>query len=279
MHESFLRYRHYRWLKISTGILVGAVVLYLRDPASDRRGGTPAGYALGTVSALLVLWLPWFGVRKRQYDARGPDLRGWLSAHVYLGGLLLLLVPLHAAFRFGPNLHTTSAMLLAAVIVSGLVGAVVYTVVPDRMTRNRSGQKLDALLEQIADVDAECNLLAATLPTPVAGAVAANIAETRIGGGLVVQLTGYLARCPTTEALRVVRVHSEEATDGARELRERLARLLERLVVKRTVLARIRRDVQLKALLDVWLVLHVPLAIATVVAVAAHVFVVLFYYR
>ena len=56
-----------------------------------------------------------------------------------------------------------------------------------------------------------------------------------------------------------------------------LARLLERLAIKQSLLGRVRRDVRLKALLDTWLVIHVPLALATVAAVAVHVFVVFYY--
>jgi hypothetical protein len=52
------------------------------------------------------------------------------------------------------------------------------------------------------------------------------------------------------------------------------------LLLRRKValLAVVRRDVRYRALLDVWLWLHVPLAVATLAAVAVHIFVV-FYYR
>ena len=54
--------------------------------------------------------------------------------------------------------------------------------------------------------------------------------------------------------------------------------LIEDLSIKRRLVMRIRRDIRYKAFLDTWLVLHVPLAFASVALVAVHVFVV-FYFR
>ena len=51
--------------------------------------------------------------------------------------------------------------------------------------------------------------------------------------------------------------------------------LLER---KESALARIRRHVQLKALLEIWLYVHVPLTFALIAALFAHVIVVFFYW-
>src|SRR6478736_3963368 len=59
------------------------------EPSTKPYGGSALGYALGTVAALLVLWLLWFGVRKRLYRSTLGSVQGWLSAHVYLGTALL----------------------------------------------------------------------------------------------------------------------------------------------------------------------------------------------
>ena len=37
------------------------------QPAGGHNGGTWLGYTLGTIGALLILWLMLFGVRKRRY--------------------------------------------------------------------------------------------------------------------------------------------------------------------------------------------------------------------
>lgn len=276
MHDSYLRYRNGRWAKGAAGLLALALVVYIANPAATHRNGdTPAGYGLGIAAAALMLWLTWFGARKRRYVPGGAPLRGWLSAHVYLGATLLLLVPLHCAFRFGWNLHTAAYVIMSAVVVSGLVGVAIYALVPERMTQNRPGERLAALFEQVGAFDADCVASAATLPTHIAAAVAHAIDATRVGGSAWRQVFGGDPCGPTTHALTIVQsalTRDTRATDLPM-----LQHLLETLAAKRTVLLRLQRDIRLKALLDVWLVLHVPLAFASLAAVAAHVAVVLYY--
>jgi len=274
--RSFLGYKTFRYAKLLGLVLVLSIGGYLVDePMGGPSGGSVLGYALGGASAALILWLLWFGVRKRQYDARGAPLQGWLSAHVYLGLALLVLVPLHSGFQFGWNVHTLAFALMAATVVTGLVGIVAYATVPTPMTLNRPGVKLEALLQEVADVDFECRQAAGALPDFFAQAVSVAIDETTIGGGLWTQLRGAPRSCGTTRALEAIQDHDEDMdAQGSQNAR----RLLELLTLKRALLVRVRRDLRFQAFLDLWLLLHVPLAFATVAAVAVHVFVV-FYYR
>jgi hypothetical protein len=274
-HESFLRYRSFRWLKVAVLLVVASVAAYLWDnPLGGRRGDTPVGYALGTLSALLMLWLTSFGVRKRRYHSAGAPLRGWLSAHVYLGTTLVVLVPLHCAFQFGWNVHTLAYVLMIGAIATGLVGLVFYGSVPEQITQNRPGEKLSSLIRQVSEIDADCLRLAGEMPDVFAGAVTIAIDQTRIGGGLVAQLRGRDPRCGTARALAIVQQHAREVRGP---MRAQVDQLLESLSRKDALLARIRHDVQLKSLLDLWLIAHVPLAIAALAAVAVHVFVVFYW--
>jgi hypothetical protein len=276
VYEPFLRYRGYRWLKISVLLIVVASASYLATPAAQRNGGSPVGYALGMTSAALMLWLAWFGIRKRSYAAAGAPLRGWLSAHVYLGGALIVLVPLHSAFRLGWNVHGLAAMMTVLTILSGLIGVVLYVSVPARMTQNRPGQKLMALFEQVGALDGACKTLAAGLPTAIAQAIDASIESTRVGGGVLRQLAGADPSGPTVRALVVVQRAQDAGRSGG--VTETLQKLRANLTRKQIVLRRISRDLRLKALLDVWLVLHVPLGLSALALVAIHV-VAVFYYR
>ena len=69
------------------------------QPAVKPYGGTWLGYTLGSIGALLVLWLMWFGVRKRRYSSNAGTVQGWLSAHVYLGTSLLVIATLHTGWK------------------------------------------------------------------------------------------------------------------------------------------------------------------------------------
>src|SRR6478752_8022039 len=82
-HESILNHAGSRWLWISVALSAVSLLAYaLHSPAVPPNGGTWLGYTLGTIAGLLILWLMFFGVRKRSYSGTS-NLRGWLSAHVY----------------------------------------------------------------------------------------------------------------------------------------------------------------------------------------------------
>lgn len=275
--RSFLSYQRYRYLKVTLVALALAVALYLlHQPPGGPSGGSWLGYSYGAIATGLVLWLTWFGMRKRSYRSAGAPVQGWLSAHVYLGAALLLLVPLHSGFQFGWNVHTLAYALMCGVILSGMVGVYMYASVPAAMTRNRPGQKLEALFQQIADVDSELKSLAGGLPDHFANAVASSIDGTRIGGNLLQQLRTRGSDSPTRLALSAIRRFSQQTRDPAQ--RGDARRLVELLSLKETQLRRIRRDLRYKALLDLWLLVHVPLTVATLAAVAVHVFVVFYYW-
>jgi hypothetical protein len=274
--RSFLIYRRYRYLRVSllfTALAIGAYAYH--DPVGGPSGGSWLGYSLGAMATLTILWLMWFGVRRRRYHSTGAPLQGWLSAHVYLGTILLWVVPLHSGFQFDWNVHTLAYALMVGAILSGAVGILFYGIVPTPMTRNRSGEKLEAILEEIADLDAECRLLAVELPDTFAQAVALAVDETRIGGSFLRQLAGRDEECGTTRALEIIR---DPDVDLDSSEREQARRLLALLSLKQVLLARARVDLRYKALLELWLLVHVPLAFATVAAVGVHVFIVFYYW-
>ncbi len=126
-HRTVLEYKRYRYLKMAILVVVASIIAYVWQAAPvGRYGGTLVGYALGIVAAGLVLWLMWFGVRKRQYKASLTTLVGWLSAHIYLGATLIVIATLHASFQVGWNVHTLAYVLLLAVIASGFFGLYAY---------------------------------------------------------------------------------------------------------------------------------------------------------
>ncbi|MGH7805096.1 MAG: hypothetical protein ACREQJ_12165 [Candidatus Binatia bacterium] len=273
MHESYLRHRNGLYLKLALIALAASIVAYVATrPVGGGNGGTPTGYALGGVSAALVVWLMWLGIRKRTYQAGGVMLREWLSGHVYFGLLLLALVPLHAGFQFGWNVHTLAYALMCVVIVSGAVGVGLYGAVPSQITENRSGEKLASLMEGVETLDADCRAAVASLPDTFAQAVSESIEGTRIGGSITQQLRGRSSA--TRFALARVRA---AALEGDPADREQVRKLVGLLALKQEMIERIERDVRLKALLDLWLLIHIPVAFATVAAVVAHVWIVFFY--
>jgi hypothetical protein len=276
MNESIVVFGRFRFLKWALVLVVLAVIAYLwHHPLVAPNGGTWLGYTLGILSFVIVLWLMYFGIRKRTYGPGHVKLEAWLSAHVYLGLSLVVLATLHTGFKFGWNVHTLAYVLMLVVIASGAFGLYAYLRYPRLMTMNRRGATLDAMLAQIAEVDRECRQVGMPLGDEINRALLDASQHTAIGGGLIRQLSGHDPNCPTEAALRRVEALAN-ASQGERasELRQ-LVTLLTRKV---SLLQRARRDVQLTALMKIWVFVHVPISFALLAALIAHIVSVFFYW-
>jgi hypothetical protein len=274
-HESFLGHRRYRYLKLSLLLVAGSIAAYAyRTPPGGHNGGTWLGYTLGTIGALLIVWLMLFGIRKRRYGPGAFSLKGWLSAHVYLGLALVVVATLHAGFEVGLNIHTLAYVLMLLVILSGIYGMVGYAALPQRMTENRASQTLNEMLGEIAAIDERCSKLAVGLSDEFVEAVRTSQRETRLGGSAWRLLSGRDPRCGTTRALAQVQRLAIDRTGYS----DQPSQLVAALSRKASLLRRARRDLRYKALMDVWLHVHVPLSFALLAALVAHVVSVFFYW-
>ena len=275
-HESFLEYRRFRWLKLGIGLsILSLLPFFVMAPPAGHNGGTWLGYTLGTIGALLILWLMWLGIRKRRYGPGNWSLKGWLSAHVYLGLALIVVATLHTGFEFGWNIHTLAYALMILVILSGIAGLFVYVRVPTLMTGNRRSQSLDAMAEQIVEIDGEAANVALGLSDEFADLVRMSQNETRIGGSFRRIVTARDPNCGTARAIA-------RARDLARNLdprtAQRAAELVQTLGRKQELVQRARRDLRYKALMDLWLYIHVPLSFARLITLTAHIIAVFFYW-
>ena len=275
MHESVIVYRKYRYLKWALVLSIAAVVVYsFHSPIGVPNGGTWLGYTLGVIGAGLIVWLMWFGVKKRTYGAGRVKLEDWLSAHVYLGLSLIVVATLHSGFQFGWNVHTLAYALMMAVILSGTFGLYAYIRYPKLMSENRRGSTLESMMIDIAELDRECREVTLDLSDDMRDEILRSSENTRIGGSVWRQLTGTDPHCTTTAALERIREMARhvqpEQTVTARKLLILLGRKLE-------LVRQARVDVQFKAILDVWLYLHVPASFALLAALVAHIIVVFFY--
>lgn len=311
MHESFLTYRRFFYLKVAAGLGAAAIAAYaLHAPVDPPNGGTWLGYTLGVGAAALIVWLSWFGVRKRRYAHTQDRLAGWLSAHVYLGAALLLFVSLHCGMQFGWNVHTLAYVLTVLVVLTGIWGLYMYVSYPRQLTANRAGMSRAALIAEIADLDRECLVLADKVSAEAHRVVLKSVEETTLGGNLRDLLFGDPARRAASpslgKGLEDVRRRLEQrvasslpfeqrqldteqtaigflaghglADDSGPERLEFIRRLFDLITRRRALVERVQRDLQYQARLSFWLYLHVPLAVGLLMALLAHVFAVFFYW-
>lgn len=276
MHESILVYRRFRYLKCALLLMVVSLIVYaFHAPVGSPNGGTWLGYTLGTIGALLIFWLAWLGIKKRSYASGNVKLEDWLSAHVYLGLSLIFVATLHSGFQFGWNVHTLAYALMMIVIVSGVFGLYVYVRYPGLMTENRRGATLGGLFSEIAELDHECIEVGAQLTDEIRDLMLYASDKTSIGGSVRRQLSGTAAEYATQKALAKLRELTRELPTEQNERGRQLLMLLGR---KAELVQRARTDVQYKAMMDIWLYVHVPLTFALMVALVAHIISVFFYW-
>jgi hypothetical protein len=280
MYENFLAYRRYFWGKltlVTTLVLVAAYVLYSRRVSPN--GATLLGLAYGILAFLAILLLMYYGMRKRSYTSKHWPLRAWLSFHIYVGTMTLILVPLHAGFKFGFDIHTLAYVLLAIVVVSGIVGAALYLLLPRRF--EVFGEELTYPLEHSTDdelrkIIRQMRTLAADKSQEFADACQAEIEhgipKHHAGWGLLWRKSATAAAVATQiEEFRGYLQHIPEAEHEAFQNVARLA------TQKRDLEHRIVAQMRLQNLLEAWLYVHLPVSIVMLVVVIIHILVVFYY--
>ncbi|MDB5662381.1 MAG: hypothetical protein JWM38_1752 [Sphingomonas bacterium] len=275
-HESFLRYARFRWLKIGSVVCAMALLGYLFADAEPRpNGGSWYGYTLGTIGVLLILWLTLLGVRKRNMTRGRWSLKAWTSAHVYLGLSLIVIGTLHTGFQFGWNIHLLAYVLMMIVIVSGIFGISAYASLPRALSDNRGETTQAQMLENLRMVDRQLHDAAQPLDQKYAEIVRMSLDDDPFGGGVFARLTRRYPRCGTRAAHAALRRYTGNKAAIGLDPLEKIDVLLER---KQAALARVRRHLQIKALLEAWLYIHVPLTFALIAALSAHIVSVFFYW-
>jgi hypothetical protein len=257
--------------------LVISYIIYSRRVSPN--GATLVGLIYGIISFLAILLLMYYGMRKRSYTAKHWALRAWLSFHVYIGTMTLLLVPLHAGFKFGFDIHTLAYVLLVIVVVSGILGAALYLLLP-RYFR-QFGEELTYPLGQNSDEELQkiiqqMRTLTVDKSQGFADACQAEIEygipKRHVGWGLLWRKRATAAILVTQiEVFRDYLVHIPAAEHGAFQDLARLA------TQKRYLQHRMVAQMRLQNLLEAWLYIHLPVSIVMLVAVIIHILLVFYY--
>lgn len=289
MNESILAFRQRRYLWIALALVIVSLLAYwLHDPQEPPNGGTMLGYALGTLGAAMIVWLTWFGIRKRRYSSTVGTVQGWLSAHVYFGVALFIIVLLHTGIQLGWNVHTLAFVLMSLVIASGLYGVFIYMRYPERLSQNRDGASQSELLDQLDDIDHRSRRVAEGLPAEYMEFVTSGIQRTELGSTLWqrlrnedrsrIQIPGKTETVtnPGQEAAMDWLAEQQSRADAASAAT--IAELSALLRNKRKLLRQVGEDLKLQAGIEIWLYAHVPLTAALLMALVAHIVTVFVYW-
>jgi hypothetical protein len=304
MHESILTYRRslFAWWALAVSLLSIAIYWSQSTGSQVPNGGTWQGYLLGGLATFIIIILTLLGIRKRSYKTKPLSLnkwgsvQAWTSAHVYLGVVVLLVATLHCAAQFGWNVHTLAYGLMVLVIVSGLFGLYVYLRYPSLLSHNRAGRtdkdifaELNQLNEKGREIGQQSNPLVAQI-------VDSCIARTAIGGSRLAQLLGIdrskvlmpSVKKDYTSQLQLIDNQDQQAVidyvayNIPRTRKKQEASFLQELLTilcrRQAILRQLRRDIQLRAGLKMWLLFHIPLTIGLLVSLAIHIVSVFFFW-
>ena len=279
-HESFLRHNNMFWAKLSLALAIGLIVLYIFVPLPGQHFGSSwLGYTLGTVGALLILWLTMLGMRKRAITPGRWSLKAWTSAHVYLGLCLTVVGTLHSGFHFGWNVHTLAWALMLLVIASGLFGIWVYATLPRALSDNRYDDEgaitEKQMIEAVRSLDRQIHEAAQPLDAQSAMLVNISLEADPFAGSFRNRLTGSYPKCATRQAAAELRSLRAFKPRSKNDPLDKVDQLLTR---KEAMLGRMRQHLKLKSWLQAWLYIHVPVTFALIAALSAHVVSVFFYW-
>lgn len=177
------------------------------------------------------------------------NLENWLLAHSYLGFLAVLLVGLHSGFRFGGVVAMLGVVLAGIVGVSGLVGSVLYLVIPRALGRIRNPLLPPEIRVKIAEVERAM----------------ANILNTKSGP---FQEMFLFAEHELSEE-DIAKVEDEE--------KAHFRQIFELQAEKRSLAAYLARHLRYQRYLEGWLYVHVPAATFLLTVVLIHIWSILYY--
>ncbi len=275
MGTSLLTYASGRWLWISCISAVGLLLHYSSYRSRTvAYGGSIEGLVYGVAGTALIGVLMYLGIRRRSYSSHTGTLQGWVSAHVYLGLLTLLVIPLHAGFRFGWDVHTLAFALLVLVVLSGMVGVLLYQIIPSRLTRLEARQQADKIDPELARLLSDMRALVKDKSDVLVHIYQAELAasQQRVPSGWSLirgQTRDLLAERSADLAAKAAVVPLEE---------QATFQVLSQLLLKKAQLElNLLQQMQLRNALKAWLYVHVPVSIAMVFAVGVHLIVVFWY--
>jgi len=291
MYQSLLKYKKYRYLKASSILLIVCIVIYLsQGPSQPANGGTTQGYILGSIATFIILLLTYLGIRKRQYLSNLGNLQGWTSAHVYLGISLLLIASLHTDFQVGWNVHTLAYSLMLLVILSGFYGLYTYMHYPRVLSNNKTGGSQDVWLVEMNEIDDKIKEISISCRLNERLYVLSAIKNTSLKGGLFNQFKGKdYSKVREQEGNKKLVSNKNQQTvinilaqaipkSISQSESSALNQLLTLFSRRQRLLKIIRRNLQIKAYLKVWLIFKIPLTIAILAALLVHIIVVFLYW-
>jgi len=277
--ENVLNYNNRFWFKIFIISLVLLIISYIFYAYYQRNpnGATFVGLLYGVLGLLAILLLMYYGIRKRTYNTTFGTLKGWLSFHIYIGVLTLVIVPMHAGFKFGINVHSLSFLLMAIVVLSGLFGTYFYINFPVKFTKYGKELLYDEFDDEINKFINQMYILSKKkskfFVQKCEEAISYGVPKGQKAWQIIFNIGSKNA---TSESDYSTQINKDlhKIQESERDDYQRLAVLsLQKIELQNRFLAQMR----IKNILEVWLYIHLPVSFAMLVALTIHIVSVIYY--
>jgi len=264
------------WRRIFVVLLLVATATYIRYWRLEyTHGGSRWGLTYGIVGFLLCCLLAFFGIRKRWYRSTFGTIEQWMQSHIYLGILVLVILLFHAGGRFNDKVAVATLILVAIVVGSGVLGAILYVTIPRLLTEVESNLTVAEISEQLNQLGKQMARIASGQSAPFQRIFDQLIKEGKPGILAGWRLLFSRMRRGTTVSADWTNLLALVPKDEQDELRQMLVVSRQR----KELLIRLVLQQRYKNILESWLYVHIPFTIALLVLAVVHVIAVFYYGR
>src|SRR6476646_5667608 len=238
-------------------------------------GGSRWGLIYGTIGFFLCFLLAFFGIRKRWYRSTFGTVEQWMQSHIYLGILVLVILIYHTGGRFHDKVAVATLVLVAIVVSSGVLGAILYVTVPRLLTEVESNLTVDEISEQLNQLAKQMARIASKRSAPFQRIYNQLIREDAPGWLAGWRLLFRRMRRGTKRTADWTNLLALVEKDEQEEIRQLLVVSRQR----KELLIRLIYQQRYKNVLEFWLYIHIPFTILLLVFAIVHVAAAFYYGR
>jgi len=238
-------------------------------------GGSRWGLIYGSLGFFLCFLLAFFGIRKRWYRSTFGTVEQWMQSHIYLGILVLVILIFHTGGRFNDKVAVATLILVAIVVASGVLGAILYVTVPRMLTEVESNLTVAEISDQLNQLSKQMARIASGRSAPFQRIYNQLIREDAPGWLAGWRLLFRRMRRGTTRTADWTNLLALVQKDEQDEIRQLLVVSRQR----KELLIRLIYQQRYKNVLESWLYIHIPFTILLLVFAIIHVAAAFYYGR
>lgn len=227
--------------------------------------------AYGILGFASILFLALYLIRRNIYRYSLGSTQSWLQTHIYIGIISLILVLLHSGFTLHGTFSILLFILFLLVIISGIVGSLIYTVIPLSLTKyGRDTKPKDEIISDIENYLKEADRLISKTSNECR-----TIYKKKIQPILKSKRTKW----------QYLLMEEKELLDRQRKMMEKCKNkvshqdsyeigILSSILIEKEKLSFMLAKLNLQ---NIWLTVHMPLTIAMFTAVIIHIWSIIYF--